>query len=269
MHATLAPGHKPARRVVSREEWLAARKAHLAEEKALTRQRDELARRRRELPWVKVEKEYVFDTPAGKRTLAELFDGRGQLIVYHFMFAPEWSQGCKSCSLLADHYDPAVVHLKHRDVTMVTVSRAPLEKIEAFKKRMGWQFTWASSQDSEFNRDFQVSFTPEELESGNATYNFNRKPYPIVELPGISVFCKDGDGNIFHTYSSYARGLDILIGVYNLLDLVPKGRDEDDFPGMSWVRHHDRYGDKTFVDPWVESPARPASAAPRPGKVQK
>jgi predicted dithiol-disulfide oxidoreductase (DUF899 family) len=248
------------RKVVSRDEWLAARKAHLAEEKAFTRQRDELSRRRRELPWVKVDKQYTFDTPAGRRTLAELFDGRSQLVVYHFMFAPEWTQGCKSCSLLADHYNPAVVHLEHRDVTMVTVSRAPLDKIQAFRQRMGWSFTWVSSADSDFNRDFNVSFTPEELESGTATYNFGGKPYPIVELPGISVFSKDADGNIFHTYSSYARGLDILIGVYNLLDMVPKGRDEDGLPGMAWVRHHDRYDNKPFLDPWVERPARPANA---------
>lgn len=256
MHATLATNHK----VVSRDEWLAARKAHLAEEKALTRQRDELARRRRELPWVKVEKNYVFDTPVGKRSLADLFEGRSQLVVYHFMFAPEWTQGCKSCSLLADHYNPATVHLEHRDVTMVTVSRAPLEKITPFKQRMGWTFAWVSSSETDFNRDFQVSFTPEELESGTATYNFVSKPYPIVELPGISVFYKDDEGNIFHTYSSYARGLDILLGVYNLLDMVPKGRDEEGSSGMSWVRHHDRYGAKDFVDPWIERPARPARA---------
>ena len=256
MHATMEPGHK----VVSREEWLAARKAHLAEEKALTRQRDELARRRRELPWVRVEKDYVFDTPAGRRTLADLFEGRGQLVVYHFMFAPEWSQGCKSCSLLADHYDPAVVHLKHRDVTMVTVSRAPLEKLLAFQRRMGWKFPWVSSLDSDFNRDFHVSFTAEELERGKVAYNFDLTAFPIAEAPGISVFVKDGEGNIFHTYSSYARGLDMLLGVYNLLDLVPKGRDEDGIEGMSWVRHHDRYGDPAFVDPWREQPVRRAGA---------
>ena len=253
MHATLASNHK----VVSKDEWLAARKAHLAEEKELTHAREELARRRRELPWVKVEKNYVFDTPTGKRTLADLFDGRSQLVVYHFMFDPEWTQGCKSCSLLADHYNPATVHLEHRDVTMVTVSRAPLPKIAPFKQRMGWTFNWVSSHESDFNRDFQVTFTPEELESGTATYNFDRKPYPIVELPGISVFYKDADGNVFHTYSSYARGLDILIGVYNLLDLVPKGRDEGDAPDMSWVRHHDRYDGKPFVDPWIERPPQP------------
>ena len=226
MHATLASNH----RVVSKDEWLAARKAHLAEEKELTHAREELARRRRELPWVKVEKNYVFDTPSGKRTLA-------------------------------DHYNPATVHLERRDVTMVTVSRAPLAKIAPFKQRMGWTFTWVSSHESDFNRDFQVTFTPEELESGTATYNFDRKPYPIVELPGISVFYKDADGNVFHTYSSYARGLDILIGVYNLLDLVPKGRDEENAPGMSWVRHHDRYDGKPFQDPWVERPPRPAQPA--------
>ena len=253
------------RPVVSRDEWLAARKAHLAEEKDLTRRRDKLSRRRRELPWVKVEKNYVFDTPAGKRSLADLFEGRSQLVVYHFMFAPEWTQGCKSCSLLADHYNPATVHLEHRDVSMVTVSKAPLEKIAPFKQRMGWTFNWVSSHDSDFNRDFQVTFTPEELESGTATYNFNRQPYPIVELPGISVFYKDADGSIFHTYSSYARGLDILLGVYNILDMVPKGRDEDEAPGMAWVRHHDRYDGKPFQDPWVERPPRPAQPA-RPAR---
>ena len=243
--------------VVSREKWIEARRALLADEKRLTHERDAIARRRRELPWVKVEKNYVFDAPGGKRTLAELFGGRSQLVVYHFMFAPEWTQGCKSCSLLADHYNPATVHLEHRDVTMVTVSRAPLAKIAPFKQRMGWTFNWVSSHESDFNRDFQVTFTPEELESGTATYNFDRKPYPIVELPGISVFYKDADGNVFHTYSSYARGLDILIGVYNLLDLVPKGRDEGDAPDMSWVRHHDRYDGKPFVDPWIERPPQP------------
>lgn len=261
----MSEGLASTRRIVSRDEWLAARKAHLAEEKALTRQRDELSRRRRELPWVRVEKDYVFDTPQGKRSLAELFAGRSQLVVYHFMFAPEWTQGCKSCSLLADHYNPAIVHLEHRDVTMVTVSKAPMEKIASFKRRMGWTFTWVSSHDSDFNRDFAVSFTPEELESGNATYNFDRRPYPIVELPGISVFCRDGEGHVYHTYSSYARGLDILLGVYNILDMVPRGRDEENAPGMSWVRHHDRYGDgKPFVDPWVERPARAATPAKEP-----
>ena len=239
-------------RVVSRNEWLKERIALLAQEKELTRRRDELARRRHELPWVKIEKNYVFDGPNGKETLADLFDGRHQLIIYHFMFDPEWSQGCKSCSLLADHYDPAIVHLKHRDVTMVTVSRAPVAKLEAFQKRMGWGFKWASSRDNDFNRDFGVSFTDQELQSEQTVYNYNRKPYPIRELPGLSVFFKDDNGDIFHTYSTYARGLDIFLTVYNLLDTVPKGRDEEDAPGMSWVRHHDRYDDPKFVDPWVE-----------------
>ena len=257
MHATFASNHK----VVSHDEWLAARKAHLAKEKELTKLRDELSRQRQELPWVKVEKNYVFDTPQGKRTLAELFDGRSQLIVYHFMFDPAWSQGCKSCSFLADHYDPSVIHLEHRDVTMVTVSKAPLAKLEAFRQRMGWTFTWASSFGNDFNRDFGVSFTDDELHSDHAIYNYDRKPYPIRELPGLSVFAKDDDGNIFHTYSTYARGLDIFLTAYHLLDVVPKGRDEADAPGMSWLRHHDRYDDKNFVDPWNEKPAATAAAA--------
>ena len=239
-------------KVTSREDWLKARIALLAKEKDLTRERDELARQRRELPWVKVDKDYIFDAPEGKVPLAVLFEGRSQLIVYHFMFDPEWSQGCKSCSLLADHYNPAIIHLEHRDVSMVTVSRAPLDKLLAFRDRMGWTFNWVSSFSNDFNRDFQVSFTQEERNSGLAIYNYVSQPYPISELPGLSVFYKDTGGDIFHTYSTYARGLDIFLNVYNLLDVVPKGRDEEDFPGMSWVRHHDRYDGKPFVDPWME-----------------
>ena len=245
-------------RVVSKQQWLEARKAHLAKEKELTRMRDELSRQRRELPMVKVDKDYVFDGPDGKVALADLFDGRSQLIVYHFMFDPEWSQGCKSCSFLADHYDPAIIHLNHRDVTMVTVSKAPLKKLTAFQKRMGWRFKWLSSFDNDFNRDFNVSFTEQELKSPLSVYNYDRKPYPITELPGISVFYKDEEGNIFHTYSSYARGLDTFIGAYHLLDIVPKGRDEEESPGMAWLRHHDNYGAKNFVDPWNERSASPA-----------
>jgi predicted dithiol-disulfide oxidoreductase (DUF899 family) len=171
------------------------------------------------------------------------------------MFDPEWSQGCKSCSLLADHYNPAIIHLEHRDVSMVTVSRAPLDKLLAFRDRMGWSFKWVSSFSNDFNRDFQVSFTQEERNSGLAIYNYISQPYPISELPGLSVFYKDAGGDIFHTYSTYARGLDIFLNVYNLLDVVPKGRDEENFPGMSWVRHHDRYDGKPFVDPWMERSA--------------
>ncbi len=229
-------------RVVSQEEWLAARKAHLRAEKEFTRARDELSRQRRELPWVKVEREYVFEGPHGSEPLGSLFDGRSQLVVYHFMFGPGWEQGCPSCSLLADHFDGAGIHLAQRDVTFVVVSRAPWPQIEAFKKRMGWRFKWVSSFGSAFNRDFHVSFTPEELESGRVEYNYATGTFPSEEAPGLSVFAKDDKGGIFHTYSTYARGLDMLIGAYNFLDLVPKGRDEAALPWtMAWVRHHDRY----------------------------
>ena len=239
--------------VVSREEWVAIRKKLLKKEKELTRLRDQLSAERRELPWVKVEKNYIFDGPDGKESLSDLFDGRSQLIVYHFMFDPDWSEGCKSCSLLADHYNPAIVHLRHRDVSMVTISRAPLEKLLSFKKRMGWTFKWVSSFAGDFNRDFHVTFTAEELERKAANYNYKSGPFPVSEAPGISVFFKDDEGNIFHTYSSYARGLDIFLGVYNLLDIVPKGRDEGGLRySMEWIRHHDRYGDDTFVDPYVK-----------------
>lgn len=238
--------------VTSREEWLKARIALLEKEKELTRARDELARQRRELPWVKLEREYEFDAPEGKVTLGDLFAGRSQLIVYHFMFDPEWSQGCKSCSLVADHYEPAIIHLEHRDVSMATVSRAPLEKLLVFQKRMGWKFKWVSSFSNSFNRDFRVSYTPGELKSELSVYNYVSQPYPISELPGLSVFYKNAEGEVFHTYSTYARGLDIFLNVYNLLDVVPKGRDEEDAPDMSWVRHHDRYDGKPFVDPWLE-----------------
>jgi predicted dithiol-disulfide oxidoreductase (DUF899 family) len=242
----------PRHTVASRDEWLKARIALLAKEKALTHQRDELSRQRRELPWVRIEKDYVFDAPGGKKSLADLFDGRSQLIVYHFMFDPEWSQGCKSCSFVADHYNPAVVHLHHRDTSLVTVSRAPIDKIESFRKRMGWTFPWVSSFRNDFNKDFGVSFTDEELRSEGAVYNFTGKPYPIRELPGMSVFIRDQSGTVFHTYSTYARGLDIFLNAYNLLDITPKGRDEEGMEIMSWLRHHDRYDDKDFVDPWME-----------------
>jgi predicted dithiol-disulfide oxidoreductase (DUF899 family) len=231
-----------ARKIVSRQEWLVDREAFLKKEKAFTRLRDELSRERRELPWVRVEKEYVFDGPAGKETLAELFQGRSQLLVYHFMFAPDWQAGCKSCSFLADNYGGAIAHLRQRDVTMVTVSKAPLEKLDAFKQRMGWQFKWVSSLENDFNSDYRVSFTAEEIEEGKCHYNYRTTHFPATEGPGITAFYKDGDGDIYHTYSAYARGLDILIGAYNLLDLVAKGRDEDDLSfSMAWVDHHDRY----------------------------
>lgn len=235
--------------VVTREAWVAKRVELLAEEKALTRQRDALSAKRRELPWVKVEKSYVFDGSSGKVTLADLFEGRGQLLVYHFMFDPEWSQGCKSCSFLADHYNPAVIHLKHRDTSLATVSRAPIDKIEAFRQRMGWSFPWVSSYRNDFNHDYNVSFTQEEMSSGRQTYNYRSGPFPISEAPGLSVFVRDG-GAVFHTYSTYARGLDMFLTTYHFLDATPKGRDEES--GMSWVRHRDRYGDDEFVDPWNE-----------------
>lgn len=239
--------------VVSREQWLAARQELLAKEKEFTRQRDQLSQLRRELPWTKVEEEYQFDGETGKVSLAELFGERNQLIVYHFMFDPAWTEGCKSCSLLADHYQALGIHLEHRDVSMVTVSRAPLERLLAFRSRMGWKFPWVSSFGSKFNHDFGVTFTEEEIAQGNTFYNYETKPFPIVEAPGISVFVRDEKGEIYHTYSAYARGLDLLMGIYNFLDLVPKGRDEQDLIySMEWVRHHDRYDDETFVDPYVQ-----------------
>ncbi len=229
-------------KIVSREEWLEARKTHLAHEKRFTRARDELSRQRRELPWVRIDKSYVFDGPNGKETLGELFGGASQLIVYHFMFGPGWEQGCKSCSFLSDHIDGATVHLAERDVTLLAVARAPLPQIETFKRRMGWRFKWVSSFGNDFNRDFHVSFTPEEKSNGKVNYNYDWVEFPTEEAPGVSVFFKDADGEIFHTYSAYARGLDMLVGAYNYLDLAPKGRDENSLPWtMAWVRHHDRY----------------------------
>jgi predicted dithiol-disulfide oxidoreductase (DUF899 family) len=237
-------------RIVSRDEWLAARKLHLSKEKELTRRRDRLSAERRELPWVKVDEPYVFDGPKGKETLADLFGGRSQLIVYHFMFGPGWKEGCPSCSFLADHIDGAVVHLAQRDVTLLAVSRAPLPQIEAFKKRMGWRFKWVSSYGNDFNFDYHVSFTADEMAAGEVFYNYQMMEFSGEELPGTSVFYKDGAGDVFHTYSSYARGGDLLLGTYNYLDLVPKGRDEDALAfTMAWVRHHDRYGDDYVVDP--------------------
>jgi predicted dithiol-disulfide oxidoreductase (DUF899 family) len=242
-------------RVVSQAEWLAARKELLSKEKEFTRMRDELSRQRRELPWEKVEKAYLFEGQNGKETLADLFGGRSQLIVYHFMLGPGWQEGCPSCSFISDHIDGSVVHLAARDVRLLVVSRAPLPQIEAFQKRMGWRFKWVSSFGSDFNYDYQVSATKEELAKGQVYYNYAMQQFPSEERPGTSVFYKDAAGNIFHTYSSYGRGLDILIGAYNWLDLVPKGRDEEGLQhGMAWVRHHDKYIDGQIVDP-----ARPYS----------
>jgi len=229
------------REVVSEAEWLVARKDLLTREKEFNHQRDALSKARRSLPWVKIDKEYVFDGPDGEETLADLFDGRSQLIVYHFMFGPDWEEGCKSCSLLADHFDGANWHLPQRDVTFVAISRAPLPKLDAYKKRMGWRFKWVSSHGNDFNLDSHVSFTKEEEKKNEVYYNYTNGEFISDELPGLSVFYQDEDGNVFHTYSAYARGLDILVGTYNFLDLVPKGRNEDPESTMDWVRRHDQY----------------------------
>jgi predicted dithiol-disulfide oxidoreductase (DUF899 family) len=232
----------PSNKVVCREEWLAARIEFLAEEKEFTRQRDELTRRRQELPWERVEKSYQFVGPTGARSMSEMFDGRSQLIVYHFMLGPDWEEGCKSCSFWADNFNGIPVHLNHRDVTFAAVSRAPLPKIEAYKTRMGWSFPWFSSDGSEFNFDYQVSFTPEQIAEGRAYTNYAVRQNTMSDLTGISVFYKDERGDIFHTYSCYSRGIDMLNGAYHYLDLVPKGRDEDSLKyGMEWVRRHDQY----------------------------
>jgi predicted dithiol-disulfide oxidoreductase (DUF899 family) len=225
--------------VVSRAEWLAARKEFLLKEKEFTHARDALSAERRRLPMVRIEKEYVFDGQKGKETLADLFDGRSQLIVYHFMLGPGWKEGCDGCSFLADHIDGANLHLAHHDVSLVVVSRAPLSEIAPFKKRMGWRFKWVSSYGSEFNYDYHVSFSNEDLATGKVFYNYRMEENSSEELPGISVFYKDETGAVFHTYSSYARGGDILLGAYNYLALTPTGRNESG--NMDWVRHHDRY----------------------------
>src|SRR5580693_7689895 len=248
--------------VVSEADWLKARKKLLAKEKRFTRMMDELSLERRRLPWVKVTKEYIFDGPDGKETLADLFEGRSQLIVYHFMFAPGWEEGCKSCSYLADHFDGANWHLPHRDVTFVVISLAPLSEIEAYKKRMGWRFKWVSSYGNDFNFDYHVSATEEEKTKGKMFYNYRTGELIGDEMPGLSVFYKDENGDVFHTYSTYGRGLDILVGAYNFLDLAPKGRDEDGLAfTMAWVRHHDRYTDNYFVDP-AQLYMPPATIAP-------
>jgi predicted dithiol-disulfide oxidoreductase (DUF899 family) len=245
-------------RVVSRAEWVAERKRLLAREKELTHLRDQVARERRALPRVRVDKNYVFDAPEGRCTLAALFEGRRQLLVQHFMFAPGWEQGCPSCSFMADHTDGMNVHLADRGVSLVAVSRAPLADIERFRKRMGWQFKWVSSHGSDFNYDFGVSFTPEEVAKGALYYNYGRWPFAYEEWPGISAFFKDDANEVFHTYSTYGRGVEVMMGTYNMLDLMPEGRKERDVEyKMEWVRHHDRY-----------DPGPVAEAAPATGSVE-
>ena len=228
--------------IVSRDEWIAARRELLAQEKEMTRLRDQLNARRRELPWVKVDKTYAFDGPNGQETLTDLFAGRSQLVVRHFMFGPGWEEGCVGCSFLADHLDGAVVHLEHHDVSVVVVSRAPLPELQAFQRRMGWRFKWVSSYGSDFNYDFNVSFRPEQIAAGQALYNYRMTSQVGEEMPGVSVFYKADDGAIMHTYSAFARGSELQLGTYQVLDLTPKGRNEP--PGgnlTNWVRLHDRY----------------------------
>jgi predicted dithiol-disulfide oxidoreductase (DUF899 family) len=236
-------------RIVSQEEWVAARKAHLTEEKAFTKARDALSRKRHELPWVRVAKDYVFDGPHGKETLAGLFGSKSQLIVYHFMLGPGWEAGCPSCSYLADHFDGPAIHLAQRDVSFVAISRAPFPEIDKYKRRMGWKFKWVSSFGSDFNHDYQVSESAEEKAKGEAYYNYEMTTFPSEERPGASAFYKGEDGEVFHTYSTYGRGLDIFLSAYHFLDISPKGRDEDGLKfSMAWVRRHDEY-DGAKVDP--------------------
>jgi predicted dithiol-disulfide oxidoreductase (DUF899 family) len=236
-------------RIVSRAEWLQERTAFLAKEKEMTQLRDQLSAERRDLPWVKVDKTYSFDTPAGKATLADLFDGRSQLIIKHFMLAPGQKEGCVGCSFESDHADAALVHLENHDVSYVAVARAPLDEIEAFKARMGWRFRWVSSFGSDFNYDFNVSFTPAQIANSTSVYNYRAGPLPLEDLSGLSVFYKAEDGSIYHTYSSFGRGAEERLGTYVLLDLTPNGRNENG-PNHSladWVRHHDRYGAEGHV----------------------
>ena len=229
--------------IATKQEALAARRAFLVEEKGFTRARDELAQKRRELPWVKVDKAYTFDSPGGPVTLANLFNGRSQLAVYHFMMGPDWGEGCPSCSFIADHLVPTVPHLQARDVSLAVISRAPLAEILPFKQRMGWAFNWVSSNRNDFNYDYHVSFTEEEMERKTVYYNYGLTEFPNDEAPGFSVFAKDAKGDIYHTYSTYGRGVEQFMGTYTILDLMPKGRDEEPekFYKMDWVRYHDSY----------------------------
>lgn len=228
--------------VVSREAWLEARRALLVKEKAHTQARDALNADRAALPWMKLETPYVFDTEGGKKTLADLFDGRSQLVVYHFMFHPDWDAGCHGCSFMADHLDGTLPHLNHHDITLVMASRAPLEKLRAYKRRMGWHVPWVSSAGSDFNYDFEVSFTPEALAAGTTTYDYMPQPAGggMEDLPGLSAFYRDADGQVFHTYSTYAGGADALLGTLRIIDFAPLGHDADD---MGFVRRHDEYED--------------------------
>ncbi|MCY1398396.1 hypothetical protein D3C76_382810 [compost metagenome] len=225
--------------VVSRAQWLLARQQLLLHEKAFTHYRDELSAARRALPWVKVEQNYIFEGPKGPLNLADLFAGRSQLAVYHFMFVDGWSEGCPGCSFLADHFDGANLHLANHDVSLVAVSHAPFAQFQAFKRRMGWQFDWVSSHGTSFNEDFQVTATDQQIATGSFTYNYEPNSGEERELPGLSVFYRDDAGDVFNTYSTYARGLDILVGAYNFLDLMPLGRNEHGT--LDWVRHHDKY----------------------------
>lgn len=228
--------------VVSHDEWLEARKTFLAKEKEFTRLREEMAQARRDLPWERVDADYVFSGSDSEETLSDLFEGRSQLIVYHFMFGADWEEGCKSCSYMADHFNPAIVHLNARGISMVVASNAPADKLETFKTRMGWTFKWVSSLGSTFNHDYAVSFTQEEIDSGAVYYNYKEQSFPMTEAPGVSVFFKDEDGAIFHTYSAYARGLDPMLTAYQYMDLAPNGRDEADLPfSMAWIKLHDSY----------------------------
>jgi predicted dithiol-disulfide oxidoreductase (DUF899 family) len=237
---TKSAAKKP--KVATPAKWLDARLKLLREEKKFTRLGDRLAARRRTLPWVKVTQPYTFAAPGGRVTLADLFGDRRQLIVQHFMFGPGWDQGCKSCSFMMDHFNPTVVHLKARDVAFAAISRAPLKEILPFKKRMGWDVNWVSSHGTTFNQDFQVSFTEEEIARGGVAYNYGKMDFPQTEAPGISVFTRDEAGTVYHTYSTYGRGVEVVMTTYDLLDLVPKGRDESAMQyGMEWLRHHDRY----------------------------
>src|SRR5258708_2733870 len=229
-------------KIVSPEQWLAARKEFLREEKEFTKLGDRIAQRRRELPWVKMTKPYTCDSPRVEVTLADLFEGRSQLMVQHFMLGPGWEQGCKSCSFMMDHFNPTVLHLKARDVAFAAISHAPLKEILPFKKRMGWAVNWVSSYGTGFNQDFHLSFTEEEIERGGVDYNYGKMDFPQTEAPGISVFARDAAGDVYHTYSTFGRGVEVVMTTYDLLDLVPKGRDEEnDEYGMEWLRHHDRY----------------------------
>lgn len=240
---TAAESPLSSHQIVSRAAWLEARKAFLEKEKAAMRVQDELAEERRKLPWVKVEKDYAFDTPTGRKSLADLFAGNSQLIVYHFMFGPGWKEGCTGCSFMADHFDGPQIHLYHHDVTLIAVSRATLPELEKYKTRMGWKFPWVSAHDTDFNEDYHVSATGEDKARGKMVYNFEEDDLEIDELPGVSVFYKDNQGAVFHTYSAYARGPEALLGTYHFLELTPKGRNENgpNFNLGDWVKRHDEY----------------------------